>query len=199
MTTSPPETSASTRTAPARPALRHFTVDEVERMVAHGVLTDGEPFELWHGALILMSPQSPLHAAADEKLAKWLARRLPDGFTWRTEKPLRVADDSLPEPDLVIVTGSDDDYLGRHPRGEEAALVVEIARTSLDRDRDKAPTYAAAEVGTYWVVDLAARRTEVFDQPKHGRYHRVRVIDFDTPLDVPHVDEPLTWSSLLPA
>lgn len=45
-------------------------------------------------------------------------------------------------------------------------LVVELARTSQPRDRAKDRIYARADVPTYWLLDLANRRLEVFSSPE---------------------------------
>lgn len=184
---------------PDRPGTRRFTADEIQMLAEHGVFDDGEPFELWQGELILVSPQSPIHATACDSLVDWLRQRLRGERIVRSEKPLVVSTTSLPEPDVALVRGVRADFSSRHPRGDEALLVVEIARTSQDRDRDKAPEYAAAGVPVYWVVDLALRRTEVFERPlPGGGYGLMRVFDFTEAIDVPGVDEPLVWDALLP-
>jgi Uma2 family endonuclease len=43
--------------------------------------------------------------------------------------------DSEPEPDVVVVRGNTRDYLDRHPGSQDLALVVEIADSTLERDR----------------------------------------------------------------
>jgi len=62
-------------------------------------------------------------------------------------------------------------YASGHPAG--AFLVIEVAETSLDYDREtKAPLYAASGVMEYWIVDVAARRVEVHANAVDGRYTR---------------------------
>lgn len=185
---------------PIQPTVtRRFTADEIQMLVEHGVFDGGEPFELWQGELILVSPQSPVHATACESLVDWLRDRVRGERLVRSEKPLVVAKASLPEPDVAVVRGVRASFLTRHPRGDEALLVVEIARSSQDRDRDKAPEYAASGVLVYWVVDLVARRTEVFEKPlPGGGYGLMRVFDFSEAIEVPGVDDPLIWDELLP-
>ena len=144
---------------------RRFTVDEVNRMAAQGILGEDEPVELLEGELLIVSPQDPRHAAA----VAALARRLTDLYRVdahvRPQCPLNATPDSLPEPDLAVVKGQPLDYQHRHPVGVETLLVVEVARTSQAVDRRKARIYAAAGVPAYWLVDLAERRIEVFSQP----------------------------------
>lgn len=74
-----------------------------------------------------------------------------------------------------------DDYLDAHPT--TAILVVEVADTTLDDDRDvKASIYAAAGIPDYWVLNLVDGRLEIFRDPVDmpgtptGRGYRPRPI-----------------------
>jgi Uma2 family endonuclease len=73
---------------------------------------------------------------------------------------------SEPEPDVAVVRGSDDDYSDHHPGPEDVPLLVEVADTSLRRDRGfKKAIYAKARIAVYWIVNLIDRRVEVYTQP----------------------------------
>lgn len=51
-------------------------------------------------------------------------------------------------------------------RPTHAALIVEVAESSLTYDRDrKGPLYAAAGIGEYWLINLRERRLELYRQP----------------------------------
>ena len=62
----------------------------------------------------------------------------------------------------------------RQPHPHDAFLIVEVAESSLAKDRGiKARLYAAAGVVEYWVVDLQSMRIEVRTGPKGRAYaHR---------------------------
>ena len=47
----------------------------------------------------------------------------------------------------------------------DADLIVEIADSSVARDRLKASEYCRAGVDEYWIVNLAQRQLEVFCDP----------------------------------
>lgn len=48
--------------------------------------------------------------------------------------------------------------------------MVEVSDTSLDDDLGlKAPQYARAKLSAYWVVNLKARRVEVYTDPRGGK------------------------------
>jgi Uma2 family endonuclease len=55
----------------------------------------------------------------------------------------------------------------RHPRPEDIYLVVEVADTTVDYDRQvKADRYAAAGIPEYWLVDLPGEAVDVFRRPE---------------------------------
>ncbi len=67
-------------------------------------------------------------------------------------------------------SGPDEPYKKRHPRPRETELIVEVADTSLERDRGvKLKLYAAGGIAVYWVVKLVDRRVEVYTQPLGGK------------------------------
>ena len=89
---------------------------------------------------------------------------LPPGWIVRLQSPMALDDESEPEPDLVVVSGSLADYDRAHPDG--AALVVEVAESSLAFDREhKASAYARAGIQDYWIVNLVDRVLEVHRDP----------------------------------
>jgi len=171
---------------------RRFTADEVMRMAEQGILGEDERVELLDGELVVVSPQGPEHAA----YVAALAQRLTDAYRGRAhvrpQVPLDAGRYSLPEPDLAVVEGQPLDYRGHHPSGAEALLVVEIARTSQAIDHRKARIYAAAGGSVYWLVDLAARRVEVFSEPsQHATFDRHRILGPGDEIDLPGLD--LRW------
>ena len=80
--------------------IHRLDVDAYDHMVASGAL-EGEPVELLEGLLVeVMSPQSPAHAAAIERLTRHLASA---HARLRVQLPLKVPPDSEPETDLALV------------------------------------------------------------------------------------------------
>lgn len=179
------EASAERRT-------RRFTADEVLRMVDAGILAEDEPVELIEGELVVVTPQGPPHASVTTALRDRLVAAYGAGFVVREDKPLIAGESSLPEPDIAVVRGVHRDFGKRHPRGDEALLVIEVARTSLAMDRSKAATYARAGVPIYWLLDLDAGRLEVHTDPRpDGRYGRVRVLAGEDEVALP--ERELAW------
>ena len=146
-----------------------LSVDEYERMVAAGVLDDPR-VELIHGLLVKKMGHPP-HVIATKWLGRLLERIAPPGWHVAKEDPVRIPAFDEPEPDLAIVAGAPEDYRARHPGPEDVALLVEVAATTLDRDRgDKRASYARGGIAVYWIVNLVDRRIEVYSQPTPDGY-----------------------------
>ena len=146
-----------------------------------------------------MSPQDPIHSYVCTVLRNRLLGAYRGDVEVREEKPLEAGPDSLPEPDLAVVRGSAADYLKRHPTGADTLLVVEVARSSLSLDRQKASVYARAGVPVFWIVDVGGRRLEAHSEPQpDGRYRLVRVLGIEDRVAVPGVEQELLVGEILP-
>lgn len=154
------------------PAIRRqvspFSVATYERM---GEEVFGRRTELIRGAILEKMSISPLHAVLVTKLRRLILACLGVGFYCREEKPLKMKD-SMPEPDIAVVSGREEDHFSTHPT--TALLVIEVAVTSLELDREKANLYAEAAVPEYWIVLGETRTVEVYLAPEQGRYTRQR-------------------------
>ncbi|MCA9193425.1 MAG: Uma2 family endonuclease [Planctomycetales bacterium] len=70
---------------------------------------------------------------------------------------------SEPEPDLAIVCGTHNDYRQHHPTGADCRLIIEVADTSLEKDRSKAAIYREAGVQEYWIININEKTLECYD------------------------------------
>jgi Uma2 family endonuclease len=169
---------------------------EYERLVESGAFED-ERVELLEGMLVTMTPQDAGHAYAVQRLAEVLLPALRGRAVARIQSPLAIGPDSEPEPDVAVVPLGD--YSTHHPT--EAQLVVEVATTSVRRDRFvKGPLYARAGVPEYWIVDVASRTVHVCRTPAGAEFGEVTVHGPDATLRVsmfPDVEVPIR--SVLPA
>lgn len=149
-------------TLPSEFPRRPLSCADVQQMTAAGILREDEHVELIAGELIVTPPQGPEHAGLVAELDQLLHAIYPpdSGFHVRAALPLQVDDETLPEPDLAVVRGDVKKYRTRHPRGHECLLVIEIARTSLKLDHEKAAIYKSAGVPEYWIVDVSGRGVE---------------------------------------
>jgi Uma2 family endonuclease len=63
------------------------------------------------------------------------------------QNPIRLGERSEPQPDLALLRPRGDFYASGHPGPQDVLLVVEVAETSADADREvKVPLYARAGV-----------------------------------------------------
>jgi Uma2 family endonuclease len=179
---------------------RKFTTDEVLRMVAAGILGEDDRVELIEGELLAMSPQEPVHASAVQRLSSRLVKAMGDRYQVRVQFPLVASHDSLPEPDVAVLLGDERAFEKRHPRGNEAVLVVEVTWSTATRDRKKADLYARAGVPVYWRLDLEHRRLEVHEAPApDGLYTRVHALGEADEVGVPTTQVSWRVADLLPA
>ena len=155
--------------------LRHWTREEYERLVAQGFFRPDERIELVDGVIYEMTPQSVGHAVSVRLARQFLGRTFSAGFDILVQMPLALEEDSEPEPDLAVVPGSPRDHLTSHPTS--AVLVIEVADTSLSRDRAKASLYARAGIPDYWIVLLGTRRLEVYRDPEGGAYRSKTILN----------------------
>ncbi len=146
-------------------ALHRFTVAEYHQMIETGILDDEDKVELLEGYVVLKMPRNPPHDGTIQNLGKKLSRLLPAGWDVRGQSAVTLSE-SEPEPDLAVVRGDERTYLSRHPTPGDVGLVVEVAESSLTRDRDdKSRIYARANLPIYWIVNLVNHQIEVYTSP----------------------------------
>ena len=134
-------------------------------MAELGVLGEDDHVELLEGWILYKMTRNPPHDVAIALASKTLLRILPGGWHVRPQSAL-TTEDSQPEPDMAVARGGERDYLERHPSALDVANVIEVADTSLSRDRiDKGRLYARAGVAAYWIINLIDGRIEVYSDP----------------------------------
>ena len=145
---------------------RKFTVDEYERLISTGILTQADNVELLEGYVLSKKQHNPPHAGTIAVVQAALVQLQIDGWNVRVQLPFR-ASTSEPEPDFAIVRGDHRSYLRRHPIASDVGLVIEVADSTLDSDRsDKVRVYARDAIGTYWIVNLVDSQVEVYTDPQ---------------------------------
>jgi Uma2 family endonuclease len=154
---------------------RRFTVAEYYRMAEVGILGADERVELIEGEIIAMTASGSRHAATVSRLTRLLVPSVGDRGLVRVQLPVRLSDISEPEPDLAVVRPRRDDYAAGHPGPADTLLIVEVADTTVDFDRNtKAPLYALAGIGEYWLVNIVADEVEVYREPGAAGYRDAR-------------------------
>ena len=154
---------------------RRFTVDEYHRMGRAGVFHEDDRVELLEGQIVEMSPIGPAHAGCVAALTGLLGRRGGERVVVWVQNPVDLGERSEPQPDVALLAPRADAYRTAHPRVRDMLLVIEVADTSLEHDRDvKVPLYAAAGVPEVWLVNLTDDVVTLYRDPVGGRYATVR-------------------------
>lgn len=151
--------------------LRSLSVQDYHRMVEAGILAADERVELIEGQLYTMAAQGTAHSAAVTRIDRMLSRRLAGRALLRFQDPVQLSDFSEPEPDVAVVQLDPLDYEDHHPTPREIFWLIEVADSTLRRDRDlKVPVYGRSGIAEYWILDVQERCLYVFRQPEHGGY-----------------------------
>jgi len=172
--------------------LRLLTVIDYHHMVAAGVLAADERVELIEGQLFRMAAKGTAHSAAVTRIDRILSSRLAGQVLLRLQDPVQLSDFSEPEPDVAVVQIDPLDYEEHHPTPSEIFWLIEVADTTLKRDRElKAPAYGRALVPEYWILDVQERRLYVFRAPGVQEYDIQQVLteeDAIAPLAFPNCE-----------
>lgn len=157
---------------------RRFTVDEYDRMVEVGILTEADRVELVHGEIVKMTPSGRRHSTCVSALLALFITRLGSRVVVWSHGSVPLPPYSQPEPDVLLLRPRADFYRDADViAAADALLVVEVAETSLRYDREvKVPLYAAAGIRETWVVDLEREAVEVYRGPTTGGYRTTRRI-----------------------
>ena len=159
-----------TRSLAASPEEQHrLSLDAYRLMIARGILGPDDRVELLDGLLVKKMTKGPRHATATTKLYKRLIRLLPADWTVRQEQPVELPDGpegaSVPEPDIAIAAGSDDDDKTRHPGPEDVALVIQFADAEPSREKKNLMRFGWSRVREVWVVDLNCETVQIHTAP----------------------------------
>lgn len=139
--------------------LRRFSVEQYHQMGELGLLTPEDNVELIEGWIVEKMNQRPIHGFIVRLLSELFMRDLPPGWLCQCQLPI-AAERSEPEPDIAIIRGSHVDFHDHHPSGSVCRLVIEVADTSLDKDRAKASIYREAGVQEYWIINVKEKCLE---------------------------------------
>lgn len=138
---------------------RKLTVTDYHRMLRTGILTGDDRLELIEGDLIEMAPAGPEHADLVAHIGRIM--RTQTTFLVREGKPVTLPEHSEPEPDIALVKPRR--YREAHPYPTDVLMIIEVADTSLDKDKKvKVPLYARFRIPEVWIVDVYGRTVECF-------------------------------------
>jgi Uma2 family endonuclease len=171
---------------PAAEAHR-FSLEEYHQLIESGGFDEDSRVELIEGVIADMSPKTAEHENAIRWLTRWLISAVdPERFEVGVQTALTLAG-SEPEPDLAVIPI--DAPRPYHPA--TAALVIEVAMSSQDRDlRQKPAVYARAGIAEYWVVDLDAGVVVTHRTPTATGYEAITEIPADGSIEAQALELP---------
>lgn len=151
--------------------LRSLSVQDYHRMVEVGILATDERVELIEGQLYTMAAKGTAHSAAVTRIDRVLSQRLAGQVLLRFQNPVQLSNFSEPEPDVAIAHIDPLDYEEHHPTPEDIFWLIEVADSTLRRDRDlKVPLYGRSGIREYWILDVQERCLYVFREPRQDGY-----------------------------
>jgi Uma2 family endonuclease len=154
---------------------RLFSVDEFERMIDAGVFPPDERSELVRGEVVQMAPIGLRHAACVTRIQTLLTGAFGRSAIVWVQNPIRLAGNSLPQPDLALLLPREDYYEQSRPTPQDVLLVVEVSDSTLEYDmRVKLPLYAEAGIIEVWIVNLQDNVIDVYTQPMLGAYASIQ-------------------------
>jgi Uma2 family endonuclease len=156
---------------------RHFNVAEYYRMAVAGVFSEDDRVELIEGEIVEMNPIGSRHAACVGRLTKLLERLAGDRSIVWVQNPVQIDDSSEPLPDVALLKLRDDFYAQANPQAADVLLLIEVADSSVEYDRDiKIPLYAESGVIEVWLINLPKETVEIYSRPLDGKYQETRLV-----------------------
>jgi Uma2 family endonuclease len=172
-------------------AQHRFNVADYYRMAETGVLKPDARVELLEGRILDMSPIGPFHGGSVKRLNRLFNKLAGGRWLVSAQDPLHLDEYSEPQPDIMLLRPSQDDYTSRHPLPEDVFLLIEVADSTLALDREqKLPLYGRASIAEVWILNLVEKTIEMYREPHFSGYGWQRILrvgDKASPLAFPDV------------
>jgi Uma2 family endonuclease len=176
-----------------------FTVDDYYRLAQAGILGEDARVELIEGEIVMMTPIGSRHAACVTGITRLLVGLLGDRALVRIQLPVRLDDNSEPEPDICVARPRPDLYAGGHPGPADVLLLIEVSDSSLGYDRGiKVPLYARSGIEAVWIVDLGRSVVHAYSGPSADGYLERRTAHAGDGLGIPGTDLKIDAGDLFP-
>jgi len=159
------------------PQMHLWTIADYHQMIESGILDKGDRVELLEGKIVCKTPQRPFHASSVQRSSHLLFELLRDQAEIRVNLPVTLGNRSEPEPHIAVVKLDANEYSLRHPESEDIYLLIEVADSTITKDRKhKSSIYAKNQVLEYWILDLQRRQVYIFRQPEAQSYREQFVL-----------------------
>jgi Uma2 family endonuclease len=179
-----------------RPRVR-LSVDQYHQMIERGILEEGAPIELLDGRLEWKDRSAtgadPMTVGTDHAFSIEAAKELDPKLrrlsaSARVQLPVTLPPYNEPEPDVSVVRGGKEHYRDHHPGSGDILCLIEVADSSLIRDRGrKLRIYADSGIALYVILNLIDQVAEVYSQPLvgKGRYAQATTLGLKDRLTIP--------------
>jgi Uma2 family endonuclease len=128
-------------------------------------------------------PMSNRHLACVRRLNRYFNVHHAGRVLVGIADPIQLVDGES-TPDCVLLVPQEDCYVSRRPEPGDVYLLIEVADSSFEYDRDvNGPLYAANGVSEYWIVNLNDETVHRYRGPEsdgtwitHATYQRDVVV-----------------------
>jgi Uma2 family endonuclease len=161
--------------AVARANIVPLTIEQYSQLIEQRIIPEDSTVELLRGVIVWKDRGSPDEDTMGHgkrhrlivSILGVLAGKINNASQFvQIQLPIACPPDGAPEPDAAIVRGLPRDYSDRYPGPGDVFCVIEVAHTSLERDReDKLPIYALASIPQYVIVNLFDNSIENYTDP----------------------------------
>ncbi len=154
----------------SEPHLYPINVTTYHRMGELDIFDETGLTELIDARIITMAPIGSAHADCVDRLAAFFIQHVPkEDITVRIQNPVYLDEYNEPQPDIALLHRRS--YREAHPNAEDVLLIIEVADTSLNYDRNvKVPLYARHGIPEVWLLDIRNNRLEIYRQPAKDHY-----------------------------
>lgn len=153
------------------PQRYRFSVAEYHRLAEAGILGEDDYVELIAGEIFKMNPPGLRHIGCVDALGTSLIGGLWPRAIVRVRGPIRLDDQSEPQPDLALLRPRSDFYRTSPSTPECVLSVIEVMDSSAGYDRGfKLGVYARARIAEVWLIDLGEEQVEAYRRPSSDRY-----------------------------
>ena len=148
-----------------------ISVLDYQKMAETGILSRDSRVELIEGEIVDMALIGSKHVSYVNRFGREIIRAVRDTALVSVQNPIILGDLSEPEPDFALLKPKANDYEDSLPKAEDILLLIEIADTTINYDRQiKAPLYARFSIPEYWLIDTQKLNITVFQKPVQGQY-----------------------------
>lgn len=163
----------------AKPQVKNFrfTISQYHQMSEAGILSENDKVELINGEIIEMSPIGRRHTACVNRLNSVFSELLGKKVIVAVQNPILLNNLSEPEPDIALLKPRTDFYESGHPQPQDIFLLIEVADSSIEYDRDvKIPLYASSGITQVWLVDIYQQVIIVYRYPSENGYRDIQTL-----------------------